>query len=65
LLATTGWQLVAGGLLVAPVALAVEGPPPATLTAGNLAGYAYLTIVEPPSLTRSGFAASVRSPRRT
>jgi probable blue pigment (indigoidine) exporter len=45
LLATTGWQLVAGGLLAAPVALAVEGPPPATLTAGNLAGYAYLAIV--------------------
>lgn len=45
LLATTGWQLVAGGLLLLPVALAVEGPPPATLTAANLAGYAYLTIV--------------------
>jgi probable blue pigment (indigoidine) exporter len=45
LLATTGWQLVAGGLLAAPVALAVEGPPPATLTPGNLAGYAYLTVV--------------------
>src|SRR5262245_1673503 len=43
LLATTGWQLVAGGLVAAPVALAVEGPPPATLTAANLAGYAYLT----------------------
>jgi probable blue pigment (indigoidine) exporter len=36
---------VAGGLVAAPVALAVEGPPPATLTAGNLAGYAYLAIV--------------------
>jgi len=45
LLATTGWQLVAGGLVAAPVALAVEGPPPATLTAANLAGYAYLTSV--------------------
>jgi probable blue pigment (indigoidine) exporter len=45
LLATTGWQLVAGGLVAAPVALAVEGPPPATLTARNLAGYAYLAIV--------------------
>jgi probable blue pigment (indigoidine) exporter len=44
-LATTGWQLVAGGLVTAPVALAVEGPPPATLTAANLAGYAYLTTV--------------------
>jgi probable blue pigment (indigoidine) exporter len=45
LLATTGWQLVAGGLLVARVAVAVVGPPPATLTAGNLGGYAYLAIV--------------------
>jgi probable blue pigment (indigoidine) exporter len=44
LLATTGWQLVAGGLVAAPVALAVEGPPPA-LTAANLAGYAYLATV--------------------
>ncbi|TDC02771.1 EamA family transporter [Nonomuraea longispora] len=45
LLATTGWQLVAGGLLLLPVALLVEGPPPATLTAANLAGYAYLTVI--------------------
>ncbi|WP_055501337.1 EamA family transporter [Nonomuraea pusilla] len=45
LLATTGWQLVAGGLLLLPVAFAVEGPPPAHLTAANLAGYAYLTLV--------------------
>nr|WP_311203344.1 EamA family transporter [Streptomyces gossypii] len=45
LLATTGWQLVAGGLLLLPVAFFVEGPPPATLTGGNLAGYGYLTLV--------------------
>lgn len=45
LLATTGWQLVAGGLLLLPVALLVEGPPPAALTGANLAGYAYLSIV--------------------
>jgi probable blue pigment (indigoidine) exporter len=45
LLATTGWQLVAGGLLLLPVALLVEGPPPSTLTAANLAGYGYLTVV--------------------
>ena len=38
LLATTGWQLVAGGLVAAPVALAGEGPPPATRTAGHHAG---------------------------
>ncbi|MEV4744703.1 EamA family transporter [Streptomyces sp. NPDC049555] len=45
LLATTGWQLVAGGVLLLPVALLVEGPPPASLTGGNLAGYAYLAVV--------------------
>jgi probable blue pigment (indigoidine) exporter len=44
LLALTGWQLTAGGLLLVPVALAVEGPPPA-LTVGNLAGFGYLTLV--------------------
>lgn len=41
LLATTGWQLVAGGLFLLPVAVLVEGPPPA-LTATNVAGYLYL-----------------------
>ncbi|MFI1396662.1 EamA family transporter [Streptomyces sp. NPDC020681] len=45
LLATTGWQLVAGGLLLLPVALLVEGPPPAALTGANVAGYAYLSII--------------------
>ncbi|MGW1073843.1 EamA family transporter [Streptomyces sp. NPDC002537] len=45
LLATTGWQLVAGGLLLLPVALCVEGAPPASLTGANLAGYAYLAVV--------------------
>ncbi|MEV4926695.1 EamA family transporter [Streptomyces roseoverticillatus] len=44
LLATTGWQLVAGGLLLLPVALFVEGPPPAP-TGTNLAGYAYLAVI--------------------
>ena len=44
LLATTGWQLVAGGLVLLPVALVVEGAPP-TLTAANLAGYGYLSLV--------------------
>lgn len=44
LLATTGWQLVAGGLLLLPVELLVEGAPPATLSTANLAGYGYLAI---------------------
>jgi probable blue pigment (indigoidine) exporter len=45
LLATTGWQLVAGGLVLVPIAFLVEGRPPATFTVANVAGYAYLTII--------------------
>ncbi len=43
LLAFTGWQLVAGGLVLAVPALVLEGPPPA-LTTANLLGYAWLAI---------------------
>jgi probable blue pigment (indigoidine) exporter len=43
-LTTTGWQLTAGGLLLLPLALSVEGLP-ATLTGTNVAGYAYLSII--------------------
>lgn len=42
--ASTAWQLVAGGLLVLPVALAVEGAPPA-LDPPALLGFAYVTVV--------------------
>lgn len=44
LLTATGWQLAAGGLALVPVALLVEGPPPA-LTATNVAGLAWLGLV--------------------
>ncbi|MFJ9696035.1 EamA family transporter [Kitasatospora sp. NPDC101183] len=44
-LATTGWQLAAGGLMLAPVTLLVEGPPPAGLTGTNLLGFAYLSLI--------------------
>ncbi|GAA2822348.1 EamA family transporter [Kribbella solani] len=43
LLATTGWQLVAGGLVLIPVAFLVEGGIP-TLTLRNLAGYSHLAL---------------------
>ncbi|MEU4836053.1 EamA family transporter [Streptosporangium sp. NPDC023615] len=43
LLALTGWQLTAGGLLLLPAALVVEGAPPA-LTGANLAGLGYLSV---------------------
>lgn len=44
LLATTGWQLVMGGLVLAPLMLAIEGPPP-TPTGTNLAGHLWLAVV--------------------
>ncbi|MCP3800638.1 EamA family transporter [Allokutzneria sp. A3M-2-11 16] len=44
-LATTGWQLIAGGIVLIPVTLLVEGPPPAELSATNLLGYGYLSII--------------------
>jgi probable blue pigment (indigoidine) exporter len=43
LLAFTGWQLAAGGLLLLPFALVVEGLPDA-LRLGATAGYAYLAL---------------------
>ncbi|MGP9020803.1 EamA family transporter [Streptomyces sp. BR1] len=43
-LVLTGWQLTAGGLLIAPIAFLTEGAPPA-LDGRNLAGYLYLALV--------------------
>ncbi|MFE3017535.1 EamA family transporter [Streptomyces sp. NPDC059256] len=43
-LAMTGWQLTAGGMLIAPLALLVEGAPPA-FDARGLAGYLYLALI--------------------
>ncbi len=46
LLAVTSWQLVAGGTVLLPVALVVEGPLPlALLDADALLGYAWLGVV--------------------
>jgi probable blue pigment (indigoidine) exporter len=42
-LALTGWQLTAGGLLIAPIALLVEGAPPA-LDGRAIGGYLYLAL---------------------
>lgn len=44
LLAFTSWQLLAGGIFLLPVALAVEGVPH-SIGLGNVAGYAWLAIV--------------------
>ncbi|MFY1693374.1 DMT family transporter [Plantactinospora sp. WMMB782] len=40
----TSWQLVAGGVVLVPVAVAVEGAPPA-LDGPALAGFGYVTVV--------------------
>jgi probable blue pigment (indigoidine) exporter len=44
LLVFTAWQLVVGGLILLPLALLVEGAPPA-LHAVNVAGFIYLGVV--------------------
>jgi len=44
LLLSTGWQLVAGGLLLLGLAWTVEGLP-AALSAANLGGFLYLGVV--------------------
>lgn len=44
MLTFTSWQLVAGGLAIAPVALVVEGGPPA-VDAEAVAGYLYIGVV--------------------
>lgn len=43
-IAFAGWQLTAGGLIILPLALAVEGTPPA-LDAQATMGYAWLALV--------------------
>lgn len=43
-LATTGWQLTAGGLVLVPALFLFEGLPSA-VTGVNVAGYAYLSLI--------------------
>ncbi|WP_328408000.1 EamA family transporter [Nocardia sp. NBC_00403] len=43
-LALTGWQLTAGGLFIAPLAVLIEGAPPA-LDGRAVGGYLYLGII--------------------
>ncbi|WP_114907764.1 EamA family transporter [Ornithinimicrobium murale] len=39
-----GWQLTAGGLVIVPLAVLVEGPPP-QLDAAAIGGYAWLSLI--------------------
>ncbi|MBF8188957.1 EamA family transporter [Nonomuraea sp. K274] len=43
-LSSTSWQLIAGGIVLVPFAVAVEGPPPA-LSAPALAAFGYVAVV--------------------
>jgi probable blue pigment (indigoidine) exporter len=61
LLAATGWQLVAGGVLLAPLALAVEGVPPAPTPAG-VAGHLWLGLAGTAVAYALWFRASSSSP---
>lgn len=44
-LAVTAWQLVAGGLVLVPVLLVVEGLPSDAPDAGAVGGYVYLSVI--------------------
>ncbi|MFE7619827.1 DMT family transporter [Streptomyces sp. NPDC057496] len=44
ILASTSWQLIAGGLVVLPLAVVREGAPP-SLDAGAVLGFAYVTVI--------------------
>jgi probable blue pigment (indigoidine) exporter len=59
LMAFTGWQLTVGGLLLAPMTLAVEGLP-AGLSGVNVGGFAYLALVN----TAVGYALWFRGLER-
>lgn len=43
-LSLTAWQLLAGGLVLIPIAAVVEGAPPA-LSAGAVFGFAYVSVI--------------------
>ena len=45
LLASTSWQLLGGAVVLLPLTWVIEGLPLASLTATNLAGYAWLSTV--------------------
>lgn len=44
-LTTTAWQLIAGGLTLLAALLVFEGLPTTTLTASNIGGYLYLSLI--------------------
>ncbi|WNI22696.1 EamA family transporter [Streptomyces sp. ITFR-16] len=63
-LASTSWQLVAGGLLLLPLAVAVEGAPPA-LDGPAVLGFGYVTVVATALAFAAWFAGLRRLPAAT
>ncbi len=60
-LTMTAWQLIAGSLVVAPLAIAVEGAPPA-LDAPALLGFAYVILVATAIAYAAWFTGLARLP---
>ena len=63
-LTMASWQLTMGGLMLLPVALVVDGPPPA-LTPTSLIGFAYLSLVSTALAFTVWFAGLRRLPAAT
>ena len=63
-LASTSWQLIAGGLIVLPFAVIVEGAPPA-LDERALLGFGYVTIIATALAFTAWFAGLRRLPAAT
>jgi probable blue pigment (indigoidine) exporter len=63
-LATTSWQLIAGGLVLIPFAVAVEGAPP-HLDLPAVAGFAYVGLVATALAFTAWFAGLRRLPAAT
>jgi probable blue pigment (indigoidine) exporter len=57
----TAWQLVVGGLMLVPLTLAFEGPPP-PLTGANWLGYVYLGLINTGLAYALWFRGVVRLP---
>jgi probable blue pigment (indigoidine) exporter len=62
--ATTAWQLIAGGLVLIPFAVVAEGAPP-HLDAGAVAGFAYVGLVATALAFSAWFAGLRRLPAAT
>jgi probable blue pigment (indigoidine) exporter len=63
-LATTSWQLIAGGVVLIPFAIVVEGAPP-RLDGAAIAGFAYVGLVATALAFTAWFAGLSRLPAAT